>query len=1188
MILLTTLAIRHEYRRQVEYWHERLTRIADANQRELAYWVGERAQDAELSASFRCTQIAALERRARPPRRLAMCPELANVAQTHPYAGVYVLDRNGTVQAESDHSPALPPELLKAVLGGSRRKILTIPAPEGRAGYSQLAFIHPIRDREVPPAEDVKKRVIGYVVLLTRPAAVATVMSADTGATATGETVLVVLEDGKAVFISRLRHWSERNPAPAPSRDGPAYLALREKRAFFGEYRDYRGVEVLTAIRFLPELQWGMVTKVDRAEALGLFRQTLISDIGLAFVLILAIVSAAFARARQQRVQHLQAALLEGQHTEESLRVSAKRFLVALQDSPVVVFNQDRELRYTWIHNPQPPWSELDYLGKTDEEIIGVEQGSRLTALKRPVLDTGVGARREWTFVLRGETRVYDINIQALRNESGEIAGITCASMEVTERKRMEEELKESESKYRRLFETTEAFAQTDMAGNLREFNPAFQRMTGYSAQELARMTYRDLTPPRWHAMEEQIVQEQVLPQGRSAVYEKEYRHKDGSVFPVELRSFLIRDYANQPVGMWAAVRDITERKQAEEHLREYEKVVEGLQEMIVVVDRNYRYLIANRAFLNYRGVEKEQLIGRSVADVLGRRVFEDTLQSKIDECLLGHTLTFEMKYTYPELGERDLVISYFPIASREGVDRIACVLQDITDHKRAEKALRDSETRYRLLFERNPAGMFRSTLEGKLLEANEAFARIFGYDSPDQLLLNPINHFFLRPEERSPLLGRLREHGPLSDYEFCGRHRDGTPVWALANMAYVAGENGDPDVLEGTLLDITARKNAEDALQCSEAQVRALIENAPYGIFLYANDRFCSVNPALLRMLGYDTEVEVEALRLSADVFVDVAEHDRFMQMSAHQPYFGPVIMQWKRRQGANILVRLSGRMVANSQERGRPVEAIVEDITQQRALEEHLRHADKMEALGRLASGVAHDFNNLLLGITLNLEHAIGQAGAVGNPLREDIEQSLQAARSAAAVTRQLLVFGRRKKLQQQAVNLNDVVIRSQDLVKRLAGENIQLDIRLGENLGPVTADPVQVQQIILNLVANARDAMGGTGQISIITRNIDLQQAPADEHFTASPKTGPYVVLEISDTGSGISREVLSHIFEPFYTTKEEGSGLGLSTSYGIAAQSSGYMSVLTEEGYGTTLKLYLPLQREASSDGEAAEA
>jgi len=273
-------------------------------------------------------------------------------------------------------------------------------------------------------------------------------------------------------------------------------------------------------------------------------------------------------------------------------------------------------------------------------------------------------------------------------------------------------------------------------------------------------MTYRDLTPPRWHAMEEQIVQEQVLPQGRSAVYEKEYRHKDGSVFPVELRSFLIRDYVNQPVGMWAAVRDITERKQAEEHLREYEKVVEGLQEMIVVVDRNYRYLIANRAFLNYRGVEKEQLIGRSVADVLGRRVFEDTLQSKIDECLLGHTLTFEMKYTYPELGERDLVISYFPIASREGVDRIACVLQDITDHKRAEKALRDSETRYRLLFERNPAGMFRSTLEGKLLEANEAFARIFGYDSPDQLLLNPINHFFLRPEERSPLLGRLREHG--------------------------------------------------------------------------------------------------------------------------------------------------------------------------------------------------------------------------------------------------------------------------------------------------------------------------------------------------------------------------------------------------------------------------------------------
>lgn len=1191
--LVAVFILYGEYREQRTYWHEKLTRVADVNQRLLQNWVKERNEDAELLASFPCTAIGAVSGLAPQPAhprlwQKRLHQELVSVSNTYAYAGVYVLDGSGRVVAQSEAAPALPPDLIKKLTGSSQPGSLTIPKPGGGAGYSQLAFVNPILYLRQSGPKEERTAVVGHVVLLTRAEAIASLLVADAGATVTGETVLLTLHLNQPVFVSPLRHWHNRTAAPTPPLASPGHITLIERRELFGTYRDYRGVTVLAATRFLPDLGWAMVTKVDRSEALSPFQQTLILGIAIVILTILTITSLAATWLRQQHVQRLQTDLARGRQTEEDLRRSEERFWVALQNSPVVVFNQDRELRYTWVHNPQPPWSEQDYYGKTDEEILGIEEGSRLTALKQPVLDTGVGARKEWTFAFRGETRVFDINIQPLRNQAGEVVGITCASMEVTEHKRTEEELKKSESKYRRLFETTEAFGQTDMAGNLGEFNPAFQHMTGYSAQELAGLAYCDLTPSRWHAMEAQIIQEQVLPQGHSAIYEKEYRRKDGSVFPVELRTFLIRDHANQPVGMWVSVRDITKRKQAEEHLREYEKVVEGLQEMIVVVDRDYRYLIANRAFLEYRGMQREQLIGRRVPEVLDKGVFENLVKTRMDECFQGNVVIFEMKYTYPRLGERELLISYFPIAGPNGVDRLACVLQDITDRKQAEKALRDSETRYRLLFERNPAGMFRSTVEGKLLEANETFARMFGYSSRDELLGSPSIHFYQRPEERAPLIARLREQGALTDYEFCGWHRNGTPVWVLANMACVRCENGAPDVLEGTFIDVTRRKNAEKALQRSEAQLRAFIEHAPYGIFRYANDRFLSVNPTLLRMLGYDTEAEVAALRLSTDVFVEAAEQHRFLEMSAHQPYFGPLIMQWKRRQGGKILVRLSGRVVTDSQEQGQSVEAIVEDITQQHALEEHLRHTDKMEALGRLASGVAHDFNNLLLGITLNLEHAIAQAAPVGTPLREDIEQALQTARSAAAVTRQLLVFSRRRKLQQQSVNLNDVVIRSQALIKRLAGENIQIDIRLGHDLGPVTADPIQVQQIILNLVANARDAMRGTGQISIITRNIDLRQAPSNEYFTAIPKTGTYVVLEISDTGSGISRDVLSHIFEPFYTTKEEGSGLGLSTSYGIAAQSSGYMSVQTEQGQGTTLKLYLPRKREVSSDGEAAEA
>ena len=226
--------------------------------------------------------------------------------------------------------------------------------------------------------------------------------------------------------------------------------------------------------------------------------------------------------------------------------------------------------------------------------------------------------------------------------------------------------------------------------------------------------------------------------------------------------------------------------------------------------------------------------------------------------------------------------------------------------------------------------------------------------------------------------------------------------------------------------------------------------------------------------------------------------------------------------------------------------------------------------------------DFNNLLLGITLNLEHVLQHSTASGNLVWEEIEQALHAARNAAAVTRQLLVFGRKRALQRQSVNLNDVIIRSHDLVNRTAGENIHVNLRLSPKLDPVLADPVQVQQVVLNLVANARDAIAGAGQITIATRTIELQQPPPEEYFAAVPKAGTYVVLEVSDTGSGISRDALTHIFEPFYTTKVEGSGLGLSTSYGIVTQSSGYISVRTQPGQGTTVRSYLPRQQEVSTD------
>jgi PAS domain S-box-containing protein len=1185
VVLVTTLTLRHEHQKQLVYWQERLSRIADANQRLLKNWVTERSDDAQLLAAFPSVEVAARSgprfHPTLPPRwQQRLQNELNSLAGTYSYAGAYVLTRSGRMLVKSNASPPLGNGLVTEAVSNpqtnSGARAVTIAAADGGVDYPQVAFVAPIHPGQQSLARIEDGNVIGYVVLLTPPEAIGSLLFPFRGSTRTAETVLLALQSGKPVFISPLRHWKPGSPMPRPPESSPGRIALLERREIFGAYQDYRGVPVLAAGRFLPEIGWGMVSKVDRNEAFAGFRQTLILGITIALLSILTIISLTAAWLRHLRVQRLQLDLARGKQTEQQLRQSEERFWAALQNSPVVVFNQDCNLRYTWVHNPQPPWSEQEYLGKTDEEIIGVVDGSRLTALKRPVLETGMGARKEWPFVYRGEKHVYDINIQPLRNEAGKIIGITCASTDITEHKRAEDRLHEYEKAVEGL---EEMIVVVDRNYRYRIANRAFLDYRGMQREQLIGRHVADVLKPGIFEDYLKAKMDECF-QGKAITFEMKYTYPRLGERDL-LISYSPVEGTNGIDRLACVLQDITERKRAEERLQEYERVVEGLQDMVVVIDRQYRYLIANRAFLKARSLDLEDVIGHPIREFVDENLFDHIVKGKLDACFRGETVTYEMTYTFPALGARNLFFSYYPIWGLEGISRAACIVQDVTDRKHAEKALRDSESRYRLLFERNPAGVFRSTLDGKLLEANEAFARMFGYGSREELLHFSNVHFYLDPEQRAPLVARLRQQGSVTDYEFCGRHRDGSPVWVLANMAHLEGENGSPGVLEGTFIDITARKNAEASLQRSEAQMRAFIEYAPYGIFRCAGNHFLSANPALVKMLGYTSEAELLKLNLADNVFYPHSECPDLAVSSAQQGEFGPVEVSWKRRDGALTLLRLRGRVSAASNGE-KSLEAIAEDITQQRALEEYLNQSDRLEALGRLASGVAHDFNNLLLGITLNLEHVLQHSKGSGNLLWEEIEQALHAARSAAAVTRQLLVFGRKRAAQKQSVNLNDVVIRSQDLVNRLAGENIHVSLRLSPKLDPVLADPVQVQQVILNLVANARDAMAGRGQITIVTRTTELQQAPPDEYFAAVPKAGTYVMLEVSDTGSGITHEALTHIFEPFFTTKAEGSGLGLSTSYGIVSQSSGYISVRTQPGHGTTVRSYLPCQHEVATD------
>jgi PAS domain S-box-containing protein len=364
-------------------------------------------------------------------------------------------------------------------------------------------------------------------------------------------------------------------------------------------------------------------------------------------------------------------------------------------------------------------------------------------------------------------------------------------------------------------------------------------------------------------------------------------------------------------------------------------------------------------------------------------------------------------------------------------------------------------------------------------------------------------------------------------------------------------------------------RRRDEEALRRSESSYRELVEKARYGIYRSTRSgRFLMVNSALVALLGYDSAEQVLELDIGRDVYADPAERERLIREAP-----GLAEVTWKRRDGKAIIVLLASQGVAGPNGEIEGFEAIVEDLTERRSLEVQLRQAQKMEAVGRLAGGIAHDFNNILTAIIGYSEMLFEELDA-GDAKRRRVEEIRAAAERAAALTGQLLAFSRKQVLQARVLDLNVVVRGLETMLRRLLGEDVKLEVSRGAELGAVRADRGQLEQVIMNLAVNARDAMPQGGRLTLETANVVLDETYARAHEGAS--AGRYVLLAVSDTGAGMDAETRSHIFEPFFTTKEQGqgTGLGLSMVYGIVKQSGGYVSVYSEPGRGSTFKLYFP--------------
>ena len=377
-------------------------------------------------------------------------------------------------------------------------------------------------------------------------------------------------------------------------------------------------------------------------------------------------------------------------------------------------------------------------------------------------------------------------------------------------------------------------------------------------------------------------------------------------------------------------------------------------------------------------------------------------------------------------------------------------------------------------------------------------------------------------------------------------------------------------------------------ALRATEASYTTLVQHAPIGIYRSSADgRFLAVNAALVRMLGHDSAADVLALDLARDVYADPAERDRLVTRDSYTEHdYDEVEATWKRKDGRLLTLQLNVRVARDAVGRVEYYETFVRDLTDQRRLQEQLVQSQKMEAVGRLAGGIAHDFNNLLTVIT-SYSDLLLEDLAPTDPMRQDVEQVRHAADGAAALTRQLLAFSRQQVLAPRVVNLSAVVQSVEKMLHRVIGEDVELVTSLDPDVGAVKADVGQLEQVLMNLAVNARDAMPTGGKLTLETGNVEHDPDYAREQ-QASP-VRRFVMLAVSDTGVGMDEATRARIFEPFFTTKEpgKGTGLGLATVYGIVQQSGGFIWVYSEPGRGTTFKIYLP-QVDAPPDAAGVAA
>jgi PAS domain S-box-containing protein len=812
----------------------------------------------------------------------------------------------------------------------------------------------------------------------------------------------------------------------------------------------------------------------------------------------------------------------------------------------------------------------------------------------------------EYSLPFPDGTRQYSAKVSRRTDGKGKITGFTTVARDITEQKHAERALRENEKRYRHLVENIEEkhfIYIHDINGVFTYLSPSIKNILGYTPQEFMTHYTQYLTP---NPVNREVVRHTELSiKGiKQPSYEVEIYCKDGYTRWLEVNEVPVFDANGSVLAVQGIAHDITERKRAEEAVRESEKkyshLFENLSDAAFLADAETGIIIeVNR--------QAEILLGRARREIVGMHQSQLHPPEKADEyrqIFAKHVHEGYASDVECEVAKQDGTIVFVAISASTYVhmDRtlILGLFKDITERRKAKNKLKESEERYKKLISSVTDYIFTVEVNnGQPVSTKHGpgCLAVTGY-SPEEFDTDPYLWYRMVYEDDRERVMKHAERVISGESHDALEHRitqkNGNVIWVRNTSVPNYDYGGRLIAYDGLIEDITERKKAEEALFETEERLRAIFNNTAIGIALATPQGiFVEANPTFIVMFGYPEE-EINGLTINDITHPDDRELTRkfIEELFAGQRHYYQFEKRYVRKTGGVFWGRITASLIKDRFGAPKYIIGAVEDITARKSIEEEKQklhdqfvHAQKMEAVGLLAGGVAHDFNNILTAI-------VGYANIVkmkikkDDPLKINLDHIINSSLRGAHLTQSLLTFSRKQPISPRAIDLNVIIRNIQKLLSRMISEDIETQVMLDERPLTILADSGQIEQILMNLATNARDAMPLGGALTIRTEMTTIDEQFKKEHGFGEP--GRYALLAITDTGVGMDEKTKERIFEPFFTTKEvgRGTGLGLAMVYGAIKQNKGYIIVSSVPGKGTTFNIYFPLIA-ADTRGEKAD-